>query len=68
MLCDALIALLVIVFPICYFFQVDPETVVEPVIDYFTFEGSFLSAEQPGKPPPLITRYRPFSSILLALE
>ena len=53
MLCDALIALLFIVFPLRYFFLVDPETVVEPVIDYFTFEGPFLSAEQPGKHPPL---------------
>ena len=27
-----------------------------------------LLPEQPGKPPPLITRYRLLSSILLALE
>ena len=38
-----------------------------PVVDYVTDDPSFLS-EQPGKPPPLITRYRLFSSILLALE
>ncbi|XP_048552653.1 uncharacterized protein LOC125532778 [Triticum urartu] len=25
-----------------------PETAVEPLIDYFTFEGPFLSTEQPG--------------------
>ena len=38
-----------------------------PVVDYLT-DGPSLS-EQPGKPPtPLITRYRLFSSILLALE
>ena len=51
MLCDALIALLFIVSPLRYFFPVNPETTVEPVIDYFTFEGPFLSAEQLGKPP-----------------
>ena len=37
-----------------------------PVVDYVTDDPSFLS-EQPGKPP-LITRYRLFFSILLALE
>ena len=42
MLCDALIALLFIVFPLRYFFPVDPETTVESVIDYFTFEGPFV--------------------------
>ena len=51
MLFDALISLLFIVFPLRYFFSVDPETAVEPVIDYFTFEGPFLSVEQPRKPP-----------------
>ena len=51
MLCDALIALLFIVFPFCYFFSVDPETTVgTPVIDYINDE-TFLT-EQPGKPPP----------------
>ena len=35
--------------------------------DYGVDDLSFLP-EQPGKPPPLITRYRLFSSILLALE
>ena len=49
--CVVLIALLFIVFPLRYFFPVDLETAVEPVIDYFTFEGPFLSAEQPSKPP-----------------
>ena len=31
-------------------------------------EDPFYLPEQPGKPPPLITRYRLFLSILLALE
>ena len=35
--------------------------------DYGVDDPSLLP-EQPGKPPPLITRYRLFSSILLALE
>ena len=67
MLCDALIALLFIVFPLRYFFPVDPETAGDPQFDYGVDDPSFLS-EQPGKPPPLITRYRLFFSILLALE
>ena len=67
MLCDALIALLFIVFPLRYFFPVDPETDAgTPVIDYIDDEP-FLP-EQPGKPPPLITRYRLLYSLLLALE
>ena len=67
-LCDALITLLFIVFPLRYFFPVDPETAAgTPVIDYINDEP-FLP-EQPGKPPhPLITRYRLFFSLLLALE
>ena len=35
--------------------------------DYGVDDPSLLP-EQPGKPPPLITRYRLVSSILLALE
>ena len=67
MLCDALIALLFIVFPLRYFLPVDPETAADaPVIDYIDDDPFFLP-EQPGKPP-LITRYRLFFSILLALE
>ena len=67
MLCDALIALLFIVFPLRYFFPVDPETAAgTPMIDYIDDEP-FLP-EQPGKPPPLITRYRLLFSTLLALE
>ena len=66
MLCGALIALLFIVFPLHYFFPVDPETTGDPQFDYGV-DDPYLP-EQPGKPPPLITRYRLFFSILLALE
>src|SRR3954462_15201105 len=67
--CYTLIALLFIVFPLRYFFPVDTETdaAAAAPIDYVVDDPSFLS-EQPGKPPPLITRYRLLSSILLALE
>ena len=64
--CVALIALLFIVFPLRYFFPVDLETAGEPQFDYGVDDSSFLP-EQPGNPP-LITRYRLFFSILLALE
>ena len=48
-----LIALLFIVFPLCYFFPVDSETVADVyVLDYIEDDPSFLP-EQPGKPPPL---------------
>ena len=50
MLCDALIALLFIVFPLRYFFPVDPETAGDPQFDYEFDDPSFLP-EQPGKPP-----------------
>ena len=50
MFCDALIALLFIVFPLHYFFSVDPESDAgTPVINYIDDEP-FLP-EQPGKPP-----------------
>ena len=50
MLCDALIALLFVVFPLHYFFPVDPETAAgTPVIDYIDDEP-FLP-ELPVKPP-----------------
>ena len=63
-----MIALLFIVFPLRYFFPIDPETAGDPQFDYGVGDSSFLP-EQPGKPPPpLITRYRLFYSILLALE
>ena len=67
MLCVALIALLFIMFPLCYFFPIDPKTAAgTPVIDYIDNEP-FLP-KQPGKPPTLITRYRLLFSLLLALE
>ena len=46
--------------------SLDTETDAHPVIDYVDDDPSL--PEQPGKPPPLITRYRLFFSILLALE
>ena len=49
MLCDALIALLFIVFPLRYFFLVDPKTAGDPQFDYGV-DVPFLP-EQPGKPP-----------------
>ena len=51
MLCDALVALLFIVFPLRYFFPVDPEIVGDPQFDYGVDDPSFLP-EQPGKLPP----------------
>ena len=49
------------------FSSVDPETAADAaVINYVTDDPSL--SEQPGKPPPLITRYRLLFSILLALE
>ena len=53
MLCDALISLLFIVFPLRYFFPVDPETDAAPVIDYIGDDTSSLSAKLPGKQTPL---------------
>ena len=52
-------------FPLRYFFPVDPETTGDPQFGY-GFDDPY-SPEQPGKPP-LITRYHLFFSILLALE
>ena len=50
------------------FSLVDYETdVAAAQFDYGVDDPSFLP-EQPGKPPPLITRYRLFFSLLLALE
>ena len=55
-----------------YFFSlfspVDYET--DAAADQFDYgvDDPSLLPEQPGKPPPLITRYRLFFSILLALE
>ena len=50
MLYVALIALLFIVFPLRYFFPVDPETAGDPQFDYGVDDPSFLP-EQLGKPP-----------------
>ena len=50
-------------------FPVDSETAVDPVIDYFTVEDSYLSAEQPGKQTPLDHSYIAHSfSPMLALD
>ena len=50
------------------FSPVDYETdTAAAQFDYGVDDPSYLP-EQPGKPPPLITRYRLFFSILLALE
>ena len=51
MLCGALIALLFIVFPLRYFFPVDPETAGDPQFDYGV-DDPFLLPEQPVNPPP----------------
>ena len=49
------------------FSPVDPETAVDaPVIDYV--DDDPLLARATRQAPPLITRYRLFFSILLALE
>ena len=48
-LCDTLIAQLFILFPLRYFFPVDPETTGDPQFDY-GFDDPYLP-EQPGKPP-----------------
>ena len=67
MLCFVMLDCSVIYYvPLRYFFPVNPEAAVGTlVIDYIDDEP-FLP-EQPGKPP-LITSYRLFFSILLALE
>ena len=49
------------------FSSVDPVTMLMPQFDYGVDDPCLLP-EQPGKPPPLITRYCLLSSILLALE
>ncbi len=54
-------------FPLRYFFPVDPETTGDPQFDYGVDDPSLLP-EQPGKPPPLITIYHLFFSLVLALE
>ena len=54
-------------FPLSYFFPVDSETDADVRVFDYTEDDPSLP-EQPGKPPPLITRYRLLFSILLALE
>ena len=66
MLCFVMLCLLYIYCFFPLFSPVDLETDAAPVIDYVEDDPSL--PEQPGKPPPLITRYRLFLSILLALE
>ena len=66
MFCDALFAPYLLFLPPSSS-PVDPETGVDAnEYDYGVDDPSFLP-EQPGKPP-LITRYRIFFSVLLALE
>ena len=51
------------------FSPVDPETIVDAtVIDYVSDDPSSLLAELPGKPPLWSSRYRPFHSLMLALD
>ena len=67
MFCDALFA------PYLLFLAPSPSPVdygtdaAAAQFDYGVDDPSYL-LEQPGKPPPLITRYRLFFSLLLALE
>ena len=66
MLCDALIALLFIVFPFRYFFPIDPETAGDPQFDYGVDDPSL--PQQPGKPP-LDHQISPILfSLILALD
>ena len=58
--------MLFIMFPLRYFFPVDPETAGDPQFDYGVDDPSLARATRQA--PPLITRYRLLSSILLALE
>ena len=52
MLCDALIALLFIVFPLRYFFPVDPETVAgDPQFDYGVDDPLLLARATRQAPP-----------------
>ena len=53
-------------FPLRYFFPVDPETTDDPQFDYGVDDPSYLP-EQPGKPP-LDHQISPILSLLLALE
>ena len=64
MLCDALSALYLLFLP--PLLSVDPETDAPPVIDYVDDDPSL--PEQPGKAPFWSSRYRPFHSLMLALD
>ena len=55
------VVLLSIVFPLPYFYLVDPETADDPQFDYGVDDPSFLP-EQPGKPP-LINPISPIPSL-----
>ena len=69
MLCFVMLCLLYIYYFFPLFSPVDPETGADATeYDYVTDDPSPCTTELPGKPPPLITRYRLFFSILLALE
>ena len=48
------------------FSPVDPETDAAPVIDYIDDDPSL--PEQPGKPSLWSSRYRPFYTLMLALD
>ena len=63
MLCDAMLALYLLFFPL--FSLVDLETDAAPMIDYVDDDPLLARATRQA---PLITRYRLFFSILLALE
>ena len=54
MLCDALIALLFIVFPLRYLFPADLETAGEPQFDYDVDDPSFFLTKTVGEIPTVI--------------
>ena len=67
MLCIAFVCLLFLVSSPAS--PIDPKTVVDLVIEYFTVEGLSLSAELPGKQKPLDHSYIAHSfSLMLALD
>ena len=75
MLCDAIVCPVIYLFPLRCLFSVDSDTVIDPetidasVFDYgYASEDSFRLQSFQASPPPLITRYRLFFSLLLALE
>ena len=66
MLCFVMLCLLYIYCFSPLFSLVDPETEAAPVIDYVDDDPSL--PEQPGKPPLWSSRYRPFHSLMHALD